>query len=77
MCKVLHRLIHLPMPTPSVRTHPFPQSYLRERGIQCGLEVETSTLEEVRQVISILDHQPDTLVTRIMLDNMTRRQEGE
>ncbi|KAL6772319.1 NIC2 [Auxenochlorella protothecoides x Auxenochlorella symbiontica] len=51
------------------------ESYLRERGIQCGLEVETSTLEEVRQVISILDHQPDTLVTRIMLDNMTRRQE--
>ncbi|KFM24027.1 Splicing factor 3B subunit 4 [Auxenochlorella protothecoides] len=51
------------------------ESYLRERGIQCGLEVEASTLEEVRQVISILDHQPDTLVTRIMLDNMTRRQE--
>lgn len=46
---------------------------MRERNAIRELEVETSTLEEVREVLSLLDNQPDTLITRIMLDNMTKK----
>lgn len=52
------------------------EGYMRRRGCVREMEVETSSLDEVRQVVAILDGQPDTLVTRVMLDNMTKRLPG-
>lgn len=49
---------------------------MREKGAIRQVEVETSTLEEVREVLELLDR-PGNLITRIMLDNMaTRRADG-
>ena len=36
------------------------------------IEVETRTLEEVQEVLSLMDHQQHEGVARLMLDNMTR-----
>ena len=36
------------------------------------IEVETRTLEEVKQVLDLLQREPGMRVDRIMLDNMTR-----
>jgi hypothetical protein len=55
---------------------------MRAKGIRRPLEVETRTLDELRQVLALLDAatadgggpaSPGGMVTRIMLDNMTRR----
>jgi nicotinate-nucleotide pyrophosphorylase (carboxylating) len=49
------------------------ESFMRGKGIRRPLEVETRTLGEVAETLVILDSQPDSMITRIMLDNMTRR----
>ena len=64
---------------------------MRARGIRRPLEVETRTLDEVREVLAILDAAggggggaascssgsgSGSMITRIMLDNMTKRSVG-
>jgi len=50
---------------------------MKEKGICRPLEVETRTLEELQGVLNILDSNSATMITRIMLDNMTvRRGDG-
>ena len=49
------------------------QVFLRERGLQLPVEVETTTLEEVRQVLDLRQADRRCIVTRIMLDNMAVR----
>jgi nicotinate-nucleotide pyrophosphorylase (carboxylating) len=46
---------------------------MKEKGISRPLEVEARTLDEVQEVLAILDSRSGCAVTRIMLDNMTRR----
>lgn len=61
------------------------QRELGPRGLgHLPLEVETRTLEEVRQVAALWDEQqrmgeaaPGPRVTRVMLDNMTKKKAGE
>lgn len=53
------------------------QSYLKDREMSMGIEVETRTLEEVREVMELIDSQAAgggeaNPVTRVMLDNMTK-----
>lgn len=43
--------------------------YLKQRGLKMAVEVETRTLEEVREVLHYAS-QNETSLTRIMLDNM-------
>ncbi|OVA13074.1 Quinolinate phosphoribosyl transferase [Macleaya cordata] len=43
--------------------------YLEQRNLQMGVEIETRTLEEVKEVLDYAS-QTKTLLTRIMLDNM-------
>ena len=51
------------------------EEYMRSKGIQRPLEVETRTMEEVRQVLDVIDSAGESsMVTRIMLDNMAVRQ---
>lgn len=58
------------------------QDFMRAKGVQRPLEVETRTLEELRQVLALLDAvaagsgSTGSMITRIMLDNMTRRDPG-
>jgi len=47
--------------------------FLRERGLQLPVEVETTTLEEVQQVLDLRQADRRCIVTRIMLDNMAVR----
>lgn len=49
------------------------EEFMRSKGIKRPLEVETRTLDEVREVLDILDSRPDSGITRIMLDNMTKK----
>lgn len=49
------------------------ENYMKERNVAKPLEVETRTLEELQIVLDFLDSIPKTSVTRIMLDNMTKR----
>ncbi|KAL4440692.1 hypothetical protein ABPG77_000401 [Micractinium sp. CCAP 211/92] len=50
------------------------EEYQRRKGIRRPVEVETRTLAELKEVLAILDAAgPDTMITRIMLDNMTRK----
>ncbi|KAI7843930.1 hypothetical protein COHA_002470 [Chlorella ohadii] len=50
------------------------EDYQRSKGIRRPVEVETRTLDELREVLAILDAaQGQSMVTRIMLDNMTKR----
>jgi nicotinate-nucleotide pyrophosphorylase (carboxylating) len=52
------------------------EEYMRAKGIQRPLEVETRTMEEVNQVIDVIDSAGESsMVTRIMLDNMAVRNE--
>ncbi|KAL9679399.1 hypothetical protein QQ045_017258 [Rhodiola kirilowii] len=44
-------------------------SYLQERNLQMEVEIETRTLEEVKEVLDYASHTKSSL-TRIMLDNM-------
>lgn len=45
---------------------------MRGKGIDRPVEVETRTLEELQEVLALLDASPNTMVTRVMLDNMTK-----
>jgi len=47
--------------------------YMRSNGIVRPMEVETRTLNELKEVLAILDSCPDSGITRIMLDNMTTK----
>ncbi|GAB4820931.1 hypothetical protein N2152v2_007977 [Parachlorella kessleri] len=49
------------------------EAYMRAKGIQRPMEVETRTLDELREALAILDRDPNTMITRLMLDNMTRK----
>jgi len=49
------------------------QEFMRSKGIKRPMEVETRTLEELREVLDILDSSPESGITRIMLDNMTKK----
>lgn len=49
------------------------EAYMRSKEIRRPVEVETRTLQELEEVLGILDSRPDSMITRIMLDNMTRR----
>jgi hypothetical protein len=65
---------------------------MRGLGIQRPLEVETRTLDELREVLAILDAAGNcggasdggssggssggSMITRVMLDNMTRKSSG-
>lgn len=48
---------------------------MTEKKIARPLEVETRTLDELKQVLKILDSNPTSMITRIMLDNMSKRRE--
>eukprot|EP00192_Tetraselmis_astigmatica_P012413 CAMPEP_0117682086 /NCGR_PEP_ID=MMETSP0804-20121206/19410_1 /TAXON_ID=1074897 /ORGANISM="Tetraselmis astigmatica, Strain CCMP880" /LENGTH=390 /DNA_ID=CAMNT_0005492051 /DNA_START=38 /DNA_END=1210 /DNA_ORIENTATION=- len=51
------------------------QTYLEEKGVSMGIEVETRTLDEVREAMAIVDKQAGAVknpITRVMLDNMTK-----
>ena len=48
-------------------------AFMRAKGVVRPLEVETRTLEELEEVLRILDSSPSSGITRIMLDNMTRK----
>ena len=45
---------------------------MRKQLTSVPIEVETRTLEEVQEVLSLMDHQQHEGVARLMLDNMTR-----
>lgn len=48
--------------------------FMRENNIIRPLEVETRTLDEVREILHVIDGAGESsLVTRIMLDNMVKR----
>jgi nicotinate-nucleotide pyrophosphorylase (carboxylating) len=50
------------------------QDYLRrKRAEHIPIEVETRTLEEVKEVLQLLQTDKHCMVTRLMLDNMTKR----
>lgn len=46
---------------------------MRSNNIQRPLEVETRTLDELKEALEVFDGNQDTMVTRIMLDNMTKK----
>lgn len=48
------------------------QVYLTANSLALPVEVETTNLEEVEEVLRLLDGEPDCCVTRIMLDNMAK-----
>ncbi|CAD7697396.1 unnamed protein product [Ostreobium quekettii] len=48
--------------------------YLQQNELQgTGIEVETSSLDEVQEVLEALDEMPNCRVMRVMLDNMATR----
>lgn len=49
------------------------KEYMKGKGLQRPIEVETRTLGEVHQVTSIMRDDSDSGITRIMLDNMTKK----
>lgn len=55
------------------------EGYLADKGIaDVPIEVECRTMEEVKEVIGYLDaHKATTKVSRIMLDNMTRKDSAQ
>uniref|UniRef100_A0A061S6U2 nicotinate-nucleotide diphosphorylase (carboxylating) n=1 Tax=Tetraselmis sp. GSL018 TaxID=582737 RepID=A0A061S6U2_9CHLO len=51
------------------------QAFLTEKNLSMGMEVETRTMDEVREVMEIVDCQAGKVehpITRVMLDNMTK-----
>jgi nicotinate-nucleotide pyrophosphorylase (carboxylating) len=48
-------------------------AHMAAAGVRLPLEVEARTLDELREVLAVLEARPACGVTRIMLDNMTRR----
>lgn len=52
------------------------EEYMQSHSITRPLEVETRTIEEVREVLEVIDSRGDSsMVTRIMLDNMAKKNE--
>jgi len=49
------------------------KTYVRAASRRVEIEVETRTLEEVREAVACLDEDAEGLVTRVMLDNMVAR----
>lgn len=49
------------------------EAFMRGKGIARPVEVETRTLAELREVVEILDSDPSSMITRVMLDNMTKK----
>ena len=45
----------------------------RKRAEDIPIEVETRTLEEVQEVLRLLQTDKQCMVTRVMLDNMTKQ----
>lgn len=48
------------------------QDFVRRKHKHIPIEVETRTLDEVRQVLQFLETDKHSLVKRLMLDNMTK-----
>lgn len=48
------------------------QDYMAANELQLPVEVETTTLGEVAEVLRLLDGDPACCITRIMLDNMAK-----
>lgn len=48
------------------------QEYLSANNLALPVEVETTSLAEVAEVLRLLDGEPNCCVTRIMLDNMAK-----
>lgn len=48
--------------------------FVRSREQRIEIEVETRTLEEVREVLQCIDADEEGLVSRVMLDNMASRE---
>lgn len=48
------------------------QDFVRRKHKKIPIEVETRTLEEVKEVLQFLESDKNTLVKRLMLDNMTK-----
>lgn len=48
------------------------QEYLAANNLTLPVEVETTSLAEVEEVLRLLDGEPNSCVTRIMLDNMAK-----
>jgi len=48
------------------------QDYLAQKGMDVPMEVETRSLEEVRELMHLVDGGKAAKVTRIMLDNMAQ-----
>lgn len=51
------------------------EKYMREKGVRRPVEVETRTIGEVREVLEVIDSAEDSMVTRIMLDNMVKKED--
>jgi nicotinate-nucleotide pyrophosphorylase (carboxylating) len=50
------------------------EQFMRENNIIRPLEVETRTLDEVKEILNVIDRAGESsLVTRIMLDNMVKK----
>lgn len=54
------------------QTHVSAQAYVRRKHQNIPIEVETRTLDEVKEVLNFLQTDKHTLVKRLMLDNMTK-----
>ena len=48
------------------------QDFVRRKHKKIPIEVETRTLEEVKEVLQFLESDKNSLVKRLMLDNMTK-----
>ncbi|KAK9845045.1 hypothetical protein WJX74_010014 [Apatococcus lobatus] len=48
------------------------QEYFRHRGVRLPVEVETGSLQDVKQVLDLRHQDPSLPIDRIMLDNMTK-----
>ena len=49
------------------------QEFLKRKHKNIPIEVETRTLDEVKEVLEFLESDKHTLVKRLMLDNMVKR----
>ena len=49
-----------------------PQEYVQQHQLEVPIEVETRTLEELKQLLALLKDDASIRVDRVMLDNMTR-----
>lgn len=51
------------------------EKYMREKGVKRPVEVETRTIDEVKEALEVIDSAKDSMVTRIMLDNMVTKED--